>query len=131
VKPTNSEKEPLNTDQLLIRFSDALSDDLNISGALGAIFTWANSLFAALDADKVSVESAEKALKVLHRIDEVLGVIEIREHEDTSEIDDLIRQRTQARNDKNWSLADEIRDKLQALNILIEDTPDGTVWKKG
>ena len=45
------------------------------------------------------------------------------------EIEELIAQRTQARKDKNWALADQIRDDLKARGIVLEDTPDGVKWK--
>ena len=46
------------------------------------------------------------------------------------EIDALIEQRLQARADKNWALADELRDKLNALNIELEDGAGGTSWRR-
>ncbi len=131
VKSTTGETELLKTDDMLKKFSEFLSDDLNISGALGALFTWVNGIFSALDVNRISAESAKKALNALTKIDEVLGVLDLQGNEDSSEIDALIQQRTQARKDKNWALADEIRNKLQSMNIIIEDTPDGTIWKKG
>ena len=43
----------------------------------------------------------------------------------------LIQQRIQARKDRNFQLSDQIRDQLKALNIILEDTPQGTRWKRG
>ena len=122
--------ETHHTDEMLDQFSEFLSDDLNISGALGAVFSWANGLFAALDAERVSGASAKTALDALTKIDDILGVIVERETQDSSEITALIRQRTQARKDKDWALADDIRNRLQSMNIIIEDTPEGTIWKR-
>ncbi len=45
------------------------------------------------------------------------------------EVEDLIRQRTEARKNKDWGLADKIRDDLKARGIVLEDTPDGVKWK--
>jgi cysteinyl-tRNA synthetase len=45
------------------------------------------------------------------------------------EIEDLIRRRDQARQNKNWPEADRLRDELSRQGILLEDTPNGTVWK--
>ncbi|MFQ6610469.1 MAG: cysteine--tRNA ligase [Fidelibacterota bacterium] len=130
VKPSQGETTSIHTEELLRNFRETLSDDLNISGALGVLFTWVTSVFTALDDNRVSVESAKNAKEALFKIDSVLGIIEQKTAEDTSAIDDLIQQRTQARKDKNWAMADEIRNKLQEMNIIIEDTPDGTIWKK-
>jgi cysteinyl-tRNA synthetase len=44
-------------------------------------------------------------------------------------VEKLIAERTQARNENNWSRADQIRDQLAAMNVLLEDRPEGTVWK--
>ena len=46
------------------------------------------------------------------------------------EIERLIEERQQARKDKNFALADKIRDDLKARNIILEDTPQGVRWKK-
>ena len=66
--------------------------------------------------------------------DEILGVIFV---EETSEEDGLSEEqqswvlgREQARNDKDWALADELRDKLQESGILIEDGPEGMTWSR-
>ena len=47
------------------------------------------------------------------------------------EIEALIEQRIQARKDRNFQLSDQIRDQLKELNIILEDTPQGTRWKRG
>jgi cysteinyl-tRNA synthetase len=47
------------------------------------------------------------------------------------EIEGLIQQRIQARKDRNFGLSDEIRDRLKNMNIILEDTPQGTRWKRG
>ena len=46
-------------------------------------------------------------------------------------IDLLVHLRQQLREARQWELADEIRDDLGALDVVIEDTPDGTVWRRG
>jgi cysteinyl-tRNA synthetase len=46
-----------------------------------------------------------------------------------SEVESLIKDRETARKNKDWAKADEIRDRLAAMNILIEDRPEGTVWR--
>jgi cysteinyl-tRNA synthetase len=47
------------------------------------------------------------------------------------EIDALIEKRIQARKDRNFQLSDQIRDQLKGMNIILEDTPQGTRWKRG
>lgn len=111
-------------------FQKKLNDDLNISGALGVLFTWVNKIFSLLDKNTVSTSGASTALAVLDKIDSVLGVIEEKDSSLSDDVEELIIQRKQARTDKNWALADEIRGKLDALGIILEDTPKGTIWKK-
>jgi cysteinyl-tRNA synthetase len=48
-----------------------------------------------------------------------------------AEIEELIEKRIQARKDRNFQLSDEIRDQLKGMNIILEDTPQGTRWKRG
>ena len=48
----------------------------------------------------------------------------------SAEIEVLIKQRNEAKAAKNWAIADEVRDKLKAMNIVLEDTPNGTTWRK-
>ena len=48
----------------------------------------------------------------------------------SAEVENLIAERQKARQEKNWALADEIRDKLKAMDIILEDTPQGVRWSK-
>ena len=50
--------------------------------------------------------------------------------DDVAEIEALIEQRNTARKNKDWALADDARDKLQAMNIVLEDGPEGTIWRR-
>ena len=116
----------------LAEFESALDDDLNISGALGVLFGWVKKLFIALDANKVSANTAQTSLKGLRRIDDILGMIyHRREREDKAMIEALVKERDAAREASNWKRADEIRDDLRARGIVLEDTTDGTKWKEG
>ncbi len=109
----------------------ALDDDLNISGALGAIFSWAKELFGLLDDQSLSYDSAQVALAALKKYDSILGVIYFNAADGMSEeIEAMIRERDQAREARDWSTADRIREQLLTKGIILEDTPTGTIWKK-
>ena len=131
-KIDNEEDEVLNseTETMLSKFSEKLGDDLNISGALGELFIWVNYLFAELDNDKLDCCSAKGALFALRKIDSVLGVIDCANLEVDDIIHELIKDREKARSDKNWEKADEVRKQLDELGIVLDDTPEGTVWKR-
>ena len=105
-------------------------DDLNISGALGELFSWVNSIFVQLDREIIDASSARGALSALDLVDTVLGVMENADGQVDESIQQLIDERNIARIEKNWAKADEVRDKLDKMGILIEDTPEGTIWKK-
>jgi len=51
-----------------------------------------------------------------------------RKNEISAEVEELLIQRTQARTDKNWEQADQIRDQLSEMGVVVKDTPDGPVW---
>ncbi len=122
--------EKLSTD-MLIKFMEKLGDDLNISGALGELFVWVNDIFSLLDNDDVSASGAGAILTTLNTIDLILCVInDTCDDEPSEEIDALIVARNEARANKDWSKADEIRDKLDALGVVLEDTQSGTIWKR-
>ena len=122
--------EKLSTD-MLNKFMEKLGDDLNISGALGELFVWVNDIFSLLDNDDVSKGGADTIFSTLNTVDSVLCVInDTCDDEPSEEIDSLIVARNEARANKDWSKADEIRDKLDALGVVLEDTQSGTIWKR-
>ncbi len=117
---------------MLSLFSKQLGDDLNISGALGELFTWVSSLFVLLDNGDININLAQKALEGLRKVDSVLGVIFFENSgQDLSlEVEKLIDLRGRARQEKDWATADKIRDKLDDMGIILDDTADGTLWRK-
>ncbi len=129
-KDNDSKDDGSLIDVMLAGFSKKIGDDLNISGALGELFSWVNDMFSRLDQDKVNHEVSKKAIEALNKVDQVLGIMGEEEYEADDEIQSLIDQRDEAREQKNWDAADAIRKRLDALNIVLEDTPEGTIWKK-
>ena len=120
------------TKNMLVKFSNQLGDDLNISGALGEVFIWVNSLFSKIDNKILEPRDAKGALDALYKIDLVLGVVEIDgdKNKVDKEIQGLIEKRNDARSKKDWDKADKIRKELDDKGIVLDDTPDGTVWKR-
>jgi cysteinyl-tRNA synthetase len=107
-------------------FENAINDDLNIPKALGVV--WNVIRYS---------KKSKQLFDLLVEFDKVLGlgidkVEEKSEKQDdvSAEVEELISQRQQARKDKNWKLADEIRDKLKGMGIVLEDTPQGVKWRK-
>ncbi|OQB16035.1 MAG: Cysteine--tRNA ligase [Firmicutes bacterium ADurb.Bin193] len=111
-------------------FIEAMEDDLNTALAISKLFDLAREINTMVTESSTAqtVTSAAQALKELGGI---LGILQ--KEDDNSlenEIEELIEKRTAARKDKNFALADEIRDKLKSRGIILEDTPSGVKWRK-
>ena len=109
-------------------FMTALCDDLNTPKAISILLEQMKTL------DNSNISSFYAAAKLLgiaqHNPDEWLGYGETQDNQDAQKIDALITERKNAKTDKNFARADEIRNELTAMGIAIEDTPEGTIWKK-
>jgi len=117
-------------DHVRASFGEAMDDDLNISVALAVLFDFVREVNNLLDANELSRTEAEKVSSVIGDFDRVLGVIPIAETQTLSkETEELIRKREEARKNKDWKTADEIRKQLKAMGITIEDTAQGVRWK--
>ena len=112
------------------KFIAGLSDDLNVSKALTAVFESIKKVNILLARNEVSDKDAVNLILFIHNLDEVLGVLPKEEESIlTHEIQSKIDLREKARKDKNYSLADKIRDELLIQGISLEDTKDGVRWK--
>jgi cysteinyl-tRNA synthetase len=133
--PTGSLDEQKYKERLLKlkdRFIEAMDDDLNTADAISVLFDMVREINTSINAaSMVSRETIDYSSSLLRELGGVLGILQKqKEGSLDSEIEELINQRQQARKDKNWKLADEIRDKLKNMGIILEDTPQGVKWKK-
>lgn len=116
------------------RFCDAMDDDLNTADAIGIIFDLTRFINKNVLTSAPAKAAVREAIKIFDELTGVLGIVyeEKSGSEDgnDSEIDALIEERTAARKEKNWAKADEIRNKLTEMGIVIEDTPQGVKWHR-
>jgi len=111
-------------------FGEAMDEDLNISQALAAFFEFTRQVNRLIDAHGLAPSDREKIEKVLARINSVLMVMDLEEVESNRQIEELLIDRSKAREMRDWAKADAIREKLRELGITVTDTPDGTTWRK-
>ncbi|AZV46637.1 cysteine--tRNA ligase [Nautilia sp. PV-1] len=118
---------------------EAMSDDLNISKALAVVDEFVKEANENLDKNPKDKALKQKILSNIEFIDALLGVggsdayeyFQAGIDEETkSKINELISKRAEAKKEKNFELADKIRDELNSMGIQIQDTPNGTVWEK-
>ena len=116
--------------RMLAEFNSAMDDDLNISGALAALFTWANPLHKQ---KKLAYPQARSALQSLKKVDHVLGVIfvdlQALPQDKQRQVEYLMQKRTAARQQKDFAASDMIRKQLLSLGVEVKDTPAGTTWR--
>jgi cysteinyl-tRNA synthetase len=113
-------------------FEAALDDDLNTSEALGALFVLIKQSNVALDAGEVHEADRNEIFTWLKIIDERLAIIPVMEEsvQADEEIESLIAQRNEAKRNRDFAASDRIRQELQDRGILIEDTREGTRWRR-
>jgi len=126
-------------EKLIKTFRQEMDDDFNTPRALALVFDEVRALNRLLD--EKNAKGIEQRCAALRAMCDTLGLLQPEYFErkklrflaksliKQDEIEDLIRRRDQARQNKNWPEADRLRDELSQQGILLEDTPNGTVWK--
>jgi len=112
-------------------FSEAMDDDLSINVALAALFNFVREVNNLLGDNMLSKEEAQQVYSLMMKFDSVLGVIgDVKKEEKLpKEAEELIQKREDARKAKDWKTADQIRQQLRDMGILIEDTAQGAKWR--
>ena len=113
------------------QFVTAMDDDFNASNGITALFDLVKSLNRYLELEVTSQGVLSLYDKVLHDLLAVFGLdLEDKSNNLDQEIEELIEERRQARANKDFARSDAIRDQLKEQGILLDDTPQGTVWKR-
>ncbi len=129
------------------RFCEAMDDDFNTAKGIGVLFDAIRITNRMLDEEpnrNTAIDSITSARSDIQKIGEILGILHenpenyfktkktaaIKEEAiDAIWVEEMIQARKNARKNKDWAKADQIRQELEKMNIIIEDRPDGTIWK--
>jgi len=113
-------------------FERAMDDDLNTSRALAAVHRAARVVNRGIDQGEVSTKDVAAIHQFFSDLDKVLGILggQTKDEKLPEDAGRLIRERDEARANKDWATADSLRKQLLAMGIVVEDTSSGTVWKR-
>lgn len=112
------------------KFIEKMDDDFNTADGISVIFDLIKDINNNVSIDSSS-ELCEGALNLIRELGSPLGILQKTEEKSLEvEIQELIDKRQEARKNRDFALADKIRDALKARNIILEDTPQGVRWKK-
>lgn len=124
------EKYLKSLDKYREKFIEKMDDDFNTADAISVLFDLTKDINNNVNISSSS-ELCEKAESMVRELGNPLGILQDRIEKDLeTEIQELIEKRQQARKNKDFALADKIRDDLKSRNIILEDTPQGVRWKK-
>jgi cysteinyl-tRNA synthetase len=122
------------SEKFIALFTEAMDDDLNISGAIGRLFEYIHEINAQIDGGTLFAVGAAHVKETLQRVDRVFGFIFPKDaaeaDPDADRINQLIEKRKTAKASKDFAGADKIRNDLLAEGIILEDGKEGTRWKR-
>ncbi|MGP3035412.1 cysteine--tRNA ligase [Serratia ureilytica] len=138
LRGTDANAAPAGGEAFEARFREAMDDDFNTPEAYSALFDLAREVNRLKGEDMAAASGMAAELRTLAN---VLGLLQQEPEQflqggaqvddgEVAEIEALIKQRNEARAAKDWALADAARDRLNEMNIVLEDGPQGTTWRR-
>lgn len=114
------------------QFEDAMDDDFNTANGISALFELARVANTYVNEKNTEERVLKAFIETFDQLGEVLGIhFKVEDEILDEEIEALIEERNNARKNRDFAKSDEIRDKLLSMNIVLEDTRQGTRWKRG
>jgi cysteinyl-tRNA synthetase len=117
----------------IAEFDAALDDDLNTADALAAVFEFVREANTAMDSGQFRASNQAAALELLRRFDEIFAVLEPTVASGgltDAQIEERVAERNRAKKARDFALADSVRNELLAQGVILEDTREGTRWKR-
>jgi cysteinyl-tRNA synthetase len=134
IEESNIEDENIFKESMCVfkkRFIDSMEDDLNTAGAISVLFDMSRYINTNLiEKNRMSRRMVSLANSLFCELSDILGLLyNNKKLKSDSSIEDLIKQRQIARENKDWKTADEIREQLTQMGIVLEDTSNGVRYK--
>jgi cysteinyl-tRNA synthetase len=119
-------------------FTASVADDLNAAAALSSLFVFVKEINLAVEEGRIGEGDRQRIVDALADVDRVLGVLdpagwpaaEAVSGPSEEEIERRIQERLEARKRRDFAASDRVRDELAAQGVILEDTPQGTRWKR-
>lgn len=115
------------------KFTEAMNNDFNTPQALTHIYALAKRVNTIAGQQRIRLKTAQRAASTITELANIFGILEKKipsEEELPEKVKDLATKREEARNRKDWKQADEIREQIKALGFILEDTPEGSRFRK-
>ncbi|MCW9710319.1 cysteine--tRNA ligase [Avibacterium sp. 21-586] len=136
LRDTDATVAPQGGEEFVAQFKEAMDDDFNTPNAISVLFEMAREINKLKGEDKTK---ANQLAARLRELGDILGLLQQdperflqagADDDEVAKIEALIKQRNEARAAKNWAAADEARNQLNAMGIVLEDGENGTTWRK-
>ena len=117
-------------EQLVNDYEKAMDDDFNVQNAMTSLYEFAKLMNVYAEKGQVSKDLAKAMLAKFEALTQIIGIKMPKQELLDEEIEKLIQERTEARANKDYARSDEIRDELKCQGIILEDTAQGTRWRR-
>jgi cysteinyl-tRNA synthetase len=111
-------------------YQNAMDNDLNVPRALGKLFAFVRHTNRLVNDGQLDAEQVEQVLDFIRLVNRIVDVIDFEEGADDPQVQQLIEERSRARDEKDFQRSDAIREQLHAMGVELIDGPTGTRWKK-